>query len=51
MFISYVQNDPGYFPPCLCLGLLGTVMLIADTNLKQNEARSARAESTHKGVN
>ena len=35
-----------------CIALISGVHKLTETeNLKQNEAQSARAESTHKGVN
>ena len=46
MIISTVLNVPS---PCQCHG--GHAYNSASTNLKQNQAQSTPAESTHKGVN
>ena len=35
----------------VCAKVLQITTIIINTNLKQNEAQSAHAESTHKGVN
>ena len=35
----------------VCLFVVAVVVVVVNYSLKQNEAQSVRAESTHKGVN